>query len=674
MDTPPSTYTASSLFLRTLSRAGITHAFVNWGSDHPALLEDLARQRVESDDEDTQPKIVTCPNEMVALSAAQGYAQATGKPAAVIVHVDVGTQALAGAVHNVDRSRTPVLIYAGASPISSQGEHKGTRNEWIMWLQDIPDQSAIVRQYMRHTAQLGSAKTIEQGVKRALQIATSEPKGPVYLWARREVMEEEVDLESVHAISGISKWPAIEATALSPSGERPIYAYSANKYSEIPALRQISEALLTASSPLIITSHAGRSPAAVAALTSLASLLAIPVISSCPSTVNIPFSHPSYIGTTLLFPYSHWEKLEGVDVVLVLECELPWIPMNEKPVEGTRVFVIDGGDPIKLGMGQWHVDAELICRADPGIALEQLESSLRSMGVRPQGESWCLDTSFDGSLEEKAKFRWETLERNHKRLVSELDRAEDNFQKTMRPSVPGTIPYPPVVITVPNVIGVLRKTIASLTPSNGSNTLILNESISNFPAVWTHLRPESPGSVVTSGGSSLGWALGAAVGASLGARTIGAKERVSSEGKEYDLVVAIVGDGSFMFGVPSSAYWMARRYNTPFLTIILNNGGWKSPQLSMLGVHPVGHGRQARSGEQLSIGFGPNPPDFPQIAVAASAGWAWGARVGVVDTTSPTWNQDTKPREELNTVFAKAVRMVLEERRCAVVDCVLESI
>lgn len=94
----------------------------------------------------------------------------------------------------------------------------------------------------------------------------------------------------------------------------------------------------------------------------------------------------------------------------------------------------------------------------------------------------------------------------------------------------------------------------------------------------------------------------------------------------------------------------------------------------MLGVHPVGHGRQARSGEQLSIGFGPNPPDFPQIAVAASAGWAWGARVGVVDTTSPTWNQDTKPREELNTVFAKAVRMVLEERRCAVVDCVLESI
>lgn len=49
--------------------------------------------------------------------------------------------------------------------------------------------------------------------------ATSEPKGPVYLWARREVMEEEVDPGSLDNISGLSKWPSIEPTALSPSGE-----------------------------------------------------------------------------------------------------------------------------------------------------------------------------------------------------------------------------------------------------------------------------------------------------------------------------------------------------------------------------------------------------------------------------------------------------------------------
>ena len=63
---------------------------------------------------------------------AQGYGQATGRPAAVIVHVDVGTQALAGAIHNVDKNRTPVFIYAGASPFSCLGELPGSRNEFIL--------------------------------------------------------------------------------------------------------------------------------------------------------------------------------------------------------------------------------------------------------------------------------------------------------------------------------------------------------------------------------------------------------------------------------------------------------------------------------------------------------------------------------------------------------------
>lgn len=89
-------YTTSSLFLKALSLAGITHVFVNWGSDHPAMLEELQRQRTQGEHQgNTSPRVVTCPNEMVALSAAQGYTQVTGKPAAVIIHVDVGTQVCA---------------------------------------------------------------------------------------------------------------------------------------------------------------------------------------------------------------------------------------------------------------------------------------------------------------------------------------------------------------------------------------------------------------------------------------------------------------------------------------------------------------------------------------------------------------------------------------------------
>ncbi|KAF9476193.1 thiamine diphosphate-binding protein [Pholiota conissans] len=642
-----STYTTSTLFLRSLSCAGITHAFVNWGSDHPALLEELERQRVESGTGKAQLNIITCPNEMVALSAAQGFTQSTGKIAAVIVHVDVGTQALAGAVHNVDRSRTPVLIYAGASPFSAQGEHKGTRNEWIMWIQDIPDQSAILRQYMRHTAQINSAKTVEKSIKRALQIATSSPSGPVYLWARREVMEEEIEPQSINLVSDMTGWPSIELSALSSN-----------------VTKIIASSLLHASSPMIITSHLGRSKSAVSALISLATLLALPVINSCPSAVNIPFTHPSYTGVTFLAPGTHWEGLNKADVILVLDSDTPWITENDRPQDGAKVFIIDGGDPLKVNIGYSHTDAEIICRADPGVALSQIEEGLREMGVRPEGEHWeLIGADLNDNTESRIDARRLALAQAHSALVTNLDNAEAIFPSISSSGTEeGQGKY--FSVTVPNLVGVLRQTIISATPSRGANTLILNESISNYPAVWHHLRPEFPGTVISSGGSSLGWGLGAAVGSSLSGR---------ETDKPHELIVVIVGDGSFMFGVPSSAYWMARRYETPFLTIVLNNGGWKSPKLSMLGVHPKGHGSSV-PGAQLSVGFGPSCPDYAQIAVAASAGWAWGTRIGGSVDAELAGLDEHALQKKLNDVIKDAIRIVMEEKRCAVVDCVLESI
>ncbi|KAJ7180790.1 thiamine diphosphate-binding protein [Mycena filopes] len=607
-------YTASSVFLQSLADAGITHIFVNWGSDHPALLEDLQRQREQ--DGQTASKIILCPNEMVALSAAHGFAQVTKRPAAVIVHVDVGTQALAGAVHNVDKGRIPVLIYAGASPFSSLGEMKGGRNEWIMSLQDIPDQAAIVRQYMRYTSQIQSGKVASQVIQRALQIATSHPTGPVYLWARREVMEEELDIATVQKKIARQKWPSIEPAALSPT-----------------VANTIALALLEARSPLIITSHSGRNQATVPLLANLSNMVGIPVVAVCPSAVAIPFSHPLFLGCTYLHGRSHslGSHFADADVILVLDADVPWIPGNQPPRPDARVFVVDSGDPLKTvsAVGQWHVDAEMLCNADVLVALEGINAAVEKYMGLGRGASSSV-------VEERRT----AIAAEHDEWVRSLDQVEDAWASDAHGRS----------ATVPNILGVLRRVIEP------HKTLVLNESISNYPTVWNHMRTEVPGGQMTSGGSSLGWSLAAAIGAHMGA---------DSEGKRYDLIVAIVGDGSFLFGVPGSAYWIARHYDTPFLTIVLNNGGWNSPKMSMLGCHPTGHGSRAASGAELAVGFGPNSPDYSQIASAASAGWAWGKRVG---------GGEGDIKEELNTAIAEAVRVVLEERRCAVLDCVLQSI
>ncbi|KAG7147133.1 putative acetolactate synthase large subunit IlvX like protein [Verticillium longisporum] len=120
---PDNSVSGASAILHALQAAGVTHLFVNLGSDHPAFLTAFALKAYP------RVKVVTSPNEMNALSAASGYAMVTGKPAAILVHVECGTQALAGAVHNISKGRLPVVIVAGTVPITMEGELPGSRNE-----------------------------------------------------------------------------------------------------------------------------------------------------------------------------------------------------------------------------------------------------------------------------------------------------------------------------------------------------------------------------------------------------------------------------------------------------------------------------------------------------------------------------------------------------------------
>ena len=170
--------------------------------------------------------------QMVAMSMADGFARLTGQPQAVIVHVDVGTQGLGAAVHNASTGRAPVLVFAGLSPFTLEGELRGSRTEYIHWVQDVPDQKQILAQYCRYAAELKTGRNVKQMVNRALQFSRSQPQGPVYLCGAREVMEEEI------APYGLRQgdWDPVVLGGL-PDG----------------AVRTIAEALAGAESPLLIT-------------------------------------------------------------------------------------------------------------------------------------------------------------------------------------------------------------------------------------------------------------------------------------------------------------------------------------------------------------------------------------------------------------------------------------
>ena len=127
------------------------------------------------------PRLIVCPHETVALSAAHAYAMVTGEPQAVIVHVDSGTQNISGGVNNAMRGRAPVLIFAGTAPYTLRVSCPASRTEFIQWIQDVRDQRGILRNYVKYDNEIRTGRNVKQLVHRALQIARSEPAGPVYL-------------------------------------------------------------------------------------------------------------------------------------------------------------------------------------------------------------------------------------------------------------------------------------------------------------------------------------------------------------------------------------------------------------------------------------------------------------------------------------------------------------
>ncbi|VEF46777.1 putative acetolactate synthase [Bacillus freudenreichii] len=563
-------YTTGTAFLEALKEAGVKYIFANLGSDHPSIIESLAIAKQENRE---LPKVITCPHEFVALSAAHGYAQATGEPQAVIVHVECGTQNMGGAIHNAYKSRVPVLVFAGASPYTQEGELTGSRNEFIHWIQDVFDQRGIMRGYTKYDNEIRTGSNVKQLVHRALQIAKSDPAGPVYLMGAREAMEEQTEPVTVQK----ELWEPIAPAAIPPN-----------------YVEDLVKDLISAKNPVIVTSYLGRKKEAVEELVRLSDLLAIPVIESIPHHMNFPAEHPMHCG-------SYWndakqnETLAKADLVLVLDSDVPWIQTKNKPSENATVYYIDV-DPLKETKPLWYIPSKRFFKADAYTALQQI----------------------NGYLEKSAHIdKQRVSERLSKYSASHKEQKEQRHQAELAGED---------VITPEYLTACVRELM-------DEDTVILNEGITNYGVISNHIEANVPGSYYGSGAGSLGWNGGAAIGMKLA--------------HPEKTVISLTGDGSYLFSVPSTVHWMAKRYETPFLTVIYNNQGWKAPKHSTLGVHPNG---VANAHQDFYVHFDP-PADL--AGVAAASGEAHPITV--------------KDRSKLKESLAEGLKQV-KEGRSAVID------
>jgi acetolactate synthase I/II/III large subunit len=344
---------AAAELVATLAAEGVEHLFINPGTDTAPVQEALAAARTAGA---PHPRAVLCTHEFVALSSAMGHYFASGTPQAVMVHVDAGTLNLGGAVHNAQRNRVPAVIFAGRTPYTTDPGIPGHRDTPIHWPQEQPDQQAVLRAFGKWTMEVPRGRDLGQIVRRAYQVARSEPSGPAYVMLPREALME-------------PGGPGLARRLHPPRPAAPDPA----------ALAEMASCLADARRPVVVTAKTGARPAAVAALTGLADLLGCPVLDQR-DRVSFPHEHPLYAGGEL-------ELLQQADVVLLLDSEVPWVPAQAAPPPSATVLQLDI-DPVKATMPTWAYPVDLAVTADTLLALPLLVAELRTLATPARAGRW----------------------------------------------------------------------------------------------------------------------------------------------------------------------------------------------------------------------------------------------------------------------------------------------
>jgi acetolactate synthase-1/2/3 large subunit len=330
-------------FLRSLRTHGIDTVFANAGTDFAPIIEALSRLQNEPG---VVPAIVTVPHENLAVAMAHGYYLASGKPAAVMVHVTVGTGNTICALMNACRDRVPLLLMAGRTPHTEMG-HIASRNFPIHWGQENFDQAGMVREYTKWDYELRSGQHPHDILARALEVALAEPRGPVYLTLPREVLADPCTAHSRVAT-------AIRMAPVEPNAG---------------AVREAAKRIAAASMPVIVTTHLGRDKSAVPVLAELAESFSIPVVQAGASAVNLPASHPMNTGQ------AGGALLAESDCIVVVESEVPWFPVRFSPKPGTDVIHI-GIDPLFVRYPIRSFPADLAIAGDPKSTLAGLTKAI----------------------------------------------------------------------------------------------------------------------------------------------------------------------------------------------------------------------------------------------------------------------------------------------------------
>ncbi len=363
------------------------------------------------------------------------------------------------------------------------------------------------------------------------------------------------------------------------------------------ALRTAAGYLARAQRPLIVAGRNGRDPESVEPLGALAEQAGARIVHA-QEFVSVRGDHPLNLGPNLA------RELPGADVVLFVDPDVPYVPNLVRPSPDAVLIQIDR-EPLHEGSVIWNFPISLRITGRAASALEALRDELAQTQTTAQRNA--------------AAERRTTIQAERAAWTASVEQRARG-KSTQRPMDGEWVAW------------CLKQVLPE-------EAVVVEDLVTNRAWVQTHLMRNQPGTYFAPGGSSLGWPQNAAIGIKLAM-----PDRP---------VVAVVGDGGFVFGNPLAALWTAQKANAPALTVVFNNGGYNASKAPVADLYPDGAVVRADDGVVTAI----QPrPDYAKVAEACGA---FGATV-----TDPA---------ELQATLKRALDEV-QHGRSAVVDAVLRPI
>jgi len=447
-------FSTAYYFLEGLNEIGIEYLFCNFGTDHAPIIEEMAHKKMLGE---KLPTVIRCPHENTATHMAGGFAFMTGRGQGVLVHVDVGTANSANGMHNLFRTRLPVLLMAGKAPYTTGNELVGSRDTYVHFVQEPFDQASLVRPYLKWEWTLPSGVVVKEALRRAHSIMQSEPAGPVYLMMQRETLTQRWKVDAVRKFAA-DQYGATQSGQADPK-----------------LVSVLAERILEAEHPILITAYAGRNPRAVQAIVDLSEFAGVAVIESNASN-NIPNTLPCFVG------YMPDKQVPKADLGILVDIDVPWFPTDAQPKVDSFWAHIDI-DILKPASPMWTFPGNLRMQGDSGHILTQLVAEVKSKAT-PE-------------FKQKAAARVEQLKAEHAAFLERATALAADKGKADE-------------INPHYLLAELNKLLAP-------NDVVFNEGIRNAGAVALQITRPTANTMMRSAGGGLGWSGGFALGAKLAA-------------------------------------------------------------------------------------------------------------------------------------------------------------